>query len=95
MRTPKNLIGPNVRKIRVERGLSQAALAAILQRRGWDISRGVLASIEGQVRWIADFELIFLCNALAVSLEQLASPSKMSKKAATMVRELHHGGKSE
>lgn len=79
----------------MERGLSQAALVVVLQRRGWDISRGVLASIEGQVRWIADFELVFLANALVVPLENLISVSAMGKKATVLVRDLHHGGNSE
>lgn len=38
---------------------------------GWDISRDTLAKVESQVRWLADFELAFLAEALAVPLDLL------------------------
>ena len=38
---------------------------------GWDISRDTLAKVESQMRWLADFELAFLAEALAVPLDLL------------------------
>jgi transcriptional regulator with XRE-family HTH domain len=64
---PRNIIGPQLRKLRFQKGLSQQRLAELLQRKGWDVSRGVIARIEGQVRWIADFELLFLSETLGVA----------------------------
>jgi len=69
--SPKNIGGPQVSRLRNERGLSQAAFAAKCQRMGWDISRGIVAGIEGQVRCVTDLEFVRLAQALGVSLEAL------------------------
>ncbi|WP_367870778.1 helix-turn-helix domain-containing protein [Luteolibacter sp. Populi] len=53
--------------LRYRRGLSQEQLAVACQLKGWDVSRGVIARIEGGVRWMADFELLKLAAALGVS----------------------------
>lgn len=66
---PRNIIGPQLRRLRYERGLSQPELAAECQRMGWDISRDIIARIEGQTRWVADFELLLLARAFKVSVE--------------------------
>lgn len=75
--TPKNIVGPQVARLRYQAGLSQAALAAKCQRMGWDISRGIIAGIEGQVRCVTDAEFVQLARVFDVSLytllpEQLA-----------------------
>ena len=61
----KNLIGENVRKLRVEDGLTQDALAAALQRIGWDLTRGTLAKIEAGVRRVNDGEIFLLAKGLS------------------------------
>lgn len=71
MSRPRNLVGPNLRKVRSSRDLSQAGLAAACQRLGWDASRDMIAKIEGQTRWVSDAEWVFLARALKVSLEEL------------------------
>jgi len=53
-----------VRRCRQERGWSQTALAAKCQLAGWDISRSIVAGIEGRVRWVGDFELMMLAKVL-------------------------------
>lgn len=73
---PRNLVGPTVRKLRVEQGLSQPQLAAVCQRMGWDISRDIVARIEGQVRWVSDFEIIGLALALRVDYSELMPTQK-------------------
>jgi hypothetical protein len=50
-------------------------LAARCRRWGWDLSRETLAKIETQLRWVADFELIFLARALRVEPADLC-PTK-------------------
>ena len=73
MEKPKNVIGPQVRKLRTKIDLSQAELAAVCQRLGWDISRDTIAKIEGRSRWVGDFEILFLAKALKISPGALLS----------------------
>jgi ribosome-binding protein aMBF1 (putative translation factor) len=75
----RNACGPVVRKIRNQRGLSQAALAAQLQRAGWDISREMLAKIEIQQREVSDLELILLSKILAIGPDILLLLSSSAK----------------
>ncbi len=63
------MIGPTVRKLRYEAGLSQPQLAARCSRWGWNLSRETLAKIETQLRWVSDFELFCLALALRVRIE--------------------------
>jgi transcriptional regulator with XRE-family HTH domain len=67
----RNIVGPQVMGIRNGRGWSQEKLASVCQLRGWDVSRGVIARIEGGVRWVADFELLELASALEVPVPDL------------------------
>jgi transcriptional regulator with XRE-family HTH domain len=67
----RNIVGFQVSKLRVQRGWSQEHFAAVCQLSGWDVSRGVVARIEGGVRWVADFELLLLAQALKVSVPEL------------------------
>jgi transcriptional regulator with XRE-family HTH domain len=67
----RNIVGPQVMQLRNERGWSQEKFAAVCQLRGWDVSRGVVARIEGGVRWVADFELLELAGALNVAVPDL------------------------
>lgn len=65
------MIGPTIARLRNSRGMSQAALAAKCQRLGLDISREVLARIEGRVRYITDAEIVILARALGVEIFEL------------------------
>ena len=71
MRPPGNIIGQTISRLRTTRGLSQAALAAKCQRLGLDISREVLARIEGRVRCVTDAEIAFFAKALGVEIGEL------------------------
>jgi transcriptional regulator with XRE-family HTH domain len=71
---PRNLVGPQVRRLRSSEGLSQPALAAQCQIIGWDVGRDAIAKIEGQIRWVADSELIFLARALRCDPMDLFPP---------------------
>ena len=68
---PRNVAGPQVRRLRSQQGITQQAFAERCQRMGWDLSRDTLAKVESQMRWLADFELVFLAEALAVPLDLL------------------------
>jgi len=67
----KNIIGPQVRKIRGGKELSQEELAAKCNLVGWDISRGTLAKIESQVRRVTDGEVALIAKALKVRIQDL------------------------
>ena len=71
MEAPRNMVGPQVMRIRDSRKLSQNDLATVCQLAGWDVSRGVIARIEGGVRWVADWEVLELAKALKVSVPDL------------------------
>ncbi len=68
---PRNIVGPQVRRLRYQQGLSQSEFAARCQVKGWDITRDVISSIELQRRWVADFEVIFLAQHLKVPVDAL------------------------
>lgn len=69
--SPKNVVGPAVQRRRMELGWSQAKLAAECQMIGWDISRGIIAALEGRVRWAGDYEVALLAKALRTSIAAL------------------------
>lgn len=71
MEAPRNIVGPQVMRLRSEQNLSQAELAVACQVAGWDVSRGVIARIEGGVRWVADFEVLELAKVLKVAVPEL------------------------
>ena len=67
----QNLVGPQVRRLRLATSLSQESLAAKLQLAGWDLSRGGLSKIEAGLRRVNDAELWVLANVLACPLADL------------------------
>jgi transcriptional regulator with XRE-family HTH domain len=67
----KNVVGPAVRKLRYQRKLSQAQLAARCQLRGWNASRDIIAAIEGQIRYVTDKEIVNLAKILRVPVSNL------------------------
>lgn len=68
---PQNIVGPQIRKLRYERGWTQEEFAAQLQRLRWDISRQTLSKIEARLRCVSDEELPLLARALRVSIDKL------------------------
>ncbi len=79
MKHLRNLIGPQVRKVRYRLNLTQDELAAKLQLTGWDVSRASLAKIEAQLRWVTDAELYLLADVLGVGMTDLFPTAKMVK----------------
>jgi transcriptional regulator with XRE-family HTH domain len=71
MNLPRNIVGPVVRELREKKGFSQATLAAKLNLAGWDVSRDIVARIEGRVRWVADFEVLKLAAVLGIDGPEL------------------------
>lgn len=73
-RIPKNVVGAVVQRRRLELGWSQAKLAAECQLLGWDISRGIVAALEGRVRWAGDYEVALLARVLRTPVAALYPP---------------------
>ena len=66
-----NIIGPQVRYLREEKGMTQDQLAARCNVVGLNISRGTLAKIESRVRRVTDSEVALLAKALKVDVAEL------------------------
>ena len=64
-------VGRNIRRIRMERRLSQDQVSAQLQVRGCDVTRSALAKMEVGQRHIYMDELKALKEILSVSYEEL------------------------
>jgi len=71
MPATKNIVGPQIRKLRYQQNLTQEMFAAKCSVRGLDLSRGTLSKIEAQLRCVTDAELIVLAEALKVELTEL------------------------
>ena len=69
--TKQNILGPQIRRIRVRQGISQEMLAARCGVAGWDLSRGTLAKIEAGVRCVTDEEAARLALVLQTPLPDL------------------------
>jgi transcriptional regulator with XRE-family HTH domain len=66
-----NFVGPQIRKLRVRHGWSQAKLAERLQLNGLDIGREAVAQIEAQTHCVKDKDLLYFAHALKVNLADL------------------------
>ncbi len=67
----ERLFGRNLRRLRMERGLTQEQITARLQLAGCDLTRSALAKIEAGQRHVYPDELYALRNALEVPYEEL------------------------
>jgi hypothetical protein len=67
----QNVTGPVVRKIRYQRGMTQAMLTARCCRAGWDVGENTIAKIEAQIRCVTDAEILFLAKALGVPVQAI------------------------
>ena len=64
-------MGPQVRKLRRQRGWTQGDLAVKLQLLGWDTSRESVTTLENQHRRVPDLELFILARVLGVKMDDL------------------------
>ena len=67
----KNMVGDNVRKFRIEKGMSQQALSAKLELLAIYVCRGSISRIEDKQRTVTDIELYGIAKVLGVSIEEL------------------------
>jgi len=77
-------------RVRNEKGWSQETLTAKCQLAGWDISRGIIVSIEGGFRKVEDWQILILARVLNVhpgqmfpasfEMEDLPMPSEETQR---------------
>lgn len=67
----RNIVGPEIRKIRNQKKWTQEQLSAKCGIVGLDISRGTLSQIEAQIRGVSDLEMVLLAKALRVDISLL------------------------
>jgi transcriptional regulator with XRE-family HTH domain len=75
-----NLVGPQIRQLRYQMGLTQEKLAVRCQLKGFDISRGTLSQIEAQLRCVTDSELLSFSQVLRVSTDSLFPSGRAKTK---------------
>ena len=63
----KNLIGPILKRLREERGISQRELARHFQLMGCDIDQNVIARIETDKRRVSNIEIRAIMKVFKVS----------------------------
>ena len=71
LKAAKNIVGRQLKQVRNARQLSQAALALLCQKTGWNMTREIIARIEGRVRCVTDMELLLLAELLGVKVQEL------------------------
>ena len=70
-----NICGPNLIRIRHEKGLSQRQLAKNLQIAGYDVDHHFIRRIENGERFVTDMELVALAKVLQVEITDLIDPT--------------------
>ena len=67
----KNLIGENLKKLRMKRKMSQQALSDKLELYGVYVCRGSVSRIEDYSRTVTDIELYAIADVLSVDIHDL------------------------
>ncbi len=66
-----NVCGANIAKRRKEMKISQRELADRLQIAGLDVDKNAVQRMESGQRFITDIEILYLCDVLDQTLDQL------------------------
>jgi transcriptional regulator with XRE-family HTH domain len=70
-----NVVGPQVRKLREQKGWTQYQLTVKLQLAGWDTSQGSLSRLENGEGRVLDLELFVLSKVLGARFEDFFAPN--------------------
>ena len=70
----KNLIGENLKKLRIKAKMSQQTLSNKLELLGVYVCRGSVSRIEDRTRTVTDIELFAIAEVLEVDINELYSP---------------------
>ena len=66
-----NLIGRNVERLRLARGIKQKDFISRMQVMGCDINPSSYSKLEGQVRSATDKEVLVIAKILGIPMEEL------------------------
>lgn len=67
----RNIVGARIEQQRKAIGLKQKDLLTQLQINGIDLNASGLSKLEGQLRYVTDFELVAIAKVLGVSIDWL------------------------
>nr|DAR67566.1 MAG TPA: helix-turn-helix domain protein [Caudoviricetes sp.] len=67
----QNMVGPRIKQLRLEKGMTQKTLAERLEILAVYVCRGSISRIEEQKRTITDIELIGIAEVLQVDISEL------------------------
>ena len=67
----KNIIGKNLKKVRIQKHLTQQDIAVKLQLMGFEYDRITVSRIENGMRFVPDYEVLLLCTALEIPVNEL------------------------
>ena len=70
-----NLIGRNVERLRLARGIKQKDFIAQIQVMGCDMNPTSYSKMEGQIRAATDREIYTIAKVLGVPMEALFTPN--------------------
>ena len=73
--TEKNMVGGQIKAIRLQRGLSQQVLSDRLETLAVYVCRGSISRIEERQRTVTDIELYGFAQVLDVPIQQLFAPA--------------------
>jgi transcriptional regulator with XRE-family HTH domain len=82
----QNIVGPQIRKLRMQKNWSQSKMAVKLQFAGFDVGRECIAKIEGQTRCVRDTDLFAIARVLNATLPDLFPQIEPSKLIADLER---------
>lgn len=67
----QNMVGPRIKQLRLEKGMTQKTLAERLEILAVYVCRGSISRIEEQKRTTTDIELIGIAEVLQVDISEL------------------------
>jgi transcriptional regulator with XRE-family HTH domain len=91
----QNIVGPQISRLRYNRGWSQAKLAVELNLKGLEVEREFVAQIEGQTHCVKDRYLPYFAAALGVPLAELfpkfSSNQSVHESMTILLRDRRNG----
>ena len=66
----QNMVGPRIKQLRLEKGMTQKTLAERLETLAVYVCRGSISRIEEQKRTITDIELAGIAEVLQVDISE-------------------------
>ena len=67
----QNMVGPRIKQLRLEKGMTQKTLAERLETLAVYVCRGSISRIEEQKRTITDIELAGIAEILQVDISEI------------------------